>query len=219
MLVSFVVALICAAVLGEILLRYFESRRATVPETMPYLYYRHERLRYALVRNGDYYGWAHINGQGFRGKREVALEKQNGVLRIMAVGGSTTFDTTVSGDDKAWAARLEHYLQELAPERRVEVINAGVPGYRNIDNLIRLETELHRYRPDVIILYEVHNRKRCRNSEGLGNKLSLLNAGNRFARLPALQRCRAPRRRQRRISHLHSDSRFRNARNRTVRAL
>jgi lysophospholipase L1-like esterase len=32
-----------------------------------------------------------------------------------------------------------------------------VPGYRNIDNLIRLETDLYRYRPDVIILYEVHN--------------------------------------------------------------
>jgi len=138
-------------------LRRYERNRTTVPETMPYLYYQHSRLRYALVRNSDYYGWAHVNAGGFRGREEVALAKPEGVLRIMAVGGSTTFETTVGGDERAWPARLQHYLRELAPERRVEVINAGVPGYRNIDNLIRLETELHRYRPDVIVLYEVHN--------------------------------------------------------------
>jgi lysophospholipase L1-like esterase len=52
---------------------------------------------------------------------------------------------------------LQFHLRTLAPDKRVEVINAGVPGYRDIDNLIRLETDLHRYHPDIIILYEVHN--------------------------------------------------------------
>lgn len=155
--VTFVFALVVAACVGEVALRRFERNRKTVPETMPYLYYQHERLGYALVRNSDYYGWAHVNAQGFRGKENVALEKPEGTLRVMAVGGSTTFETTVSGDERAWPARLQFYLRELAPDKRVEIINAGVPGYRNIDNLIRLETELHRYHPDIIILYEVHN--------------------------------------------------------------
>lgn len=155
--VTFLCALTCAALVGEFALRRFEGNRKTVPETMPYLYYQHARLRYALVRNSDYYGWAHVNAQGFRGRENVAVEKPEGVLRVMAVGGSTTFETTVSGDERAWPARLQFYLRELAPAKRVEVINAGVPGYRNIDNLIRLEIELQRYRPDIIILYEVHN--------------------------------------------------------------
>lgn len=150
-------ALMCGAFVGEFALRRFERTRRSVPETMPYLYYQHSRLRYALIRNSDYYGWAHVNAQGFRGKVNVSIEKPEGVLRVMAVGGSTTFETTVSGDERAWPARLQFYLRELAPKKRVEVINAGVPGYRNIDNLIRLETELYRYQPDIIILYEVHN--------------------------------------------------------------
>jgi lysophospholipase L1-like esterase len=75
----------------------------------------------------------------------------------MAVGGSTTFDSFVSTDSAAWPARLEHWLERLAPGLRVEVINAGVPGYGVTQDLIRLETELYAYRPDLIILYQGHN--------------------------------------------------------------
>ncbi len=154
---TFALTLVCAVCAGELVLRRAERTRHSVPETMPSLYYQHDRLRYALVRNSDYYGWAHVNAQGFRGRQNVSLEKPRGVLRVMAVGGSTTFETTVSGDDRAWPARLQFYLRERMHDQRVEVLNAGVPGYRNVDNLIRLETELYRFTPDVIILYEVHN--------------------------------------------------------------
>lgn len=154
---AWTVALALVAGVGaEVALRFSERNRATVPGTMPFLYYPHSRLQYALVRGADYYGWAHVSGQGFRGA-EVQLAKRPGVLRVMAVGGSTTFETTVSGDDRAWPARLQYWLARLAPERPVEVINAGVPGYRVSDNLIRFQTELHRYQPDVVISYEGHN--------------------------------------------------------------
>jgi lysophospholipase L1-like esterase len=154
---TFTFALLGSALVGELALRRFERTRRSVPETLPYLYYQHERLRYALVRNSSYYGWAHVDAQGFRGRENVSVPKPMGVFRVIAVGGSTTFDTTVSGDLRAWPARLRSYLRELAPDKQVEVVNAGVPGYRNVDNLIRLETDLYRYQPDVIILYEVHN--------------------------------------------------------------
>ena len=123
---------------------------------MPLLYYRHGRLGHALVRDFDYFGWIHINREGFRGP-EVAMLKAPDIVRIMAVGSSTTFDPSVNGDEAAWPARLQFWLTQLAPEHAVEVINAGVPGYRVIDDLIRLETELFEYRPDVAILYEGHN--------------------------------------------------------------
>ena len=141
---------------GELTLRYRERHRTSAPGTMPLLFYQHRRLGHALVRSYDYFGWVHVDSQGFRGS-EVAEAKKPGVTRIMAVGASTTFDSFVSGDNKTWPARLAFWLDRLAPEQPTEVINAGVPGYRVIDHIIRLQTELYRFKPDVVILYETHN--------------------------------------------------------------
>lgn len=153
---SLTVASGIAAAAGEALIRYRERTRETVPGSMPFVFYRHERLRFALVRGQEYYRWVHVNASGFRG-RDVEIAKPDGVLRIMVVGGSTVFDSTVDGDDKAWPARLEHHLGCLLPTRKVEVINAGVPGYVMLDNLIRLQSELYEFKPDILVLYQAHN--------------------------------------------------------------
>lgn len=149
-------ALSAAAFAGELVLRYRERQRSHVAGVMPLLFYRHGRLGHALVRDYDYFGHLHIDRQGFRGP-DVSLAKTPGTLRIMAIGSSTTFDPGVSNDSATWPARLEAWLRQLAPGQRVEVINAGVPGYRVIDDLIRLEIDLFRYQPDIVILYEGHN--------------------------------------------------------------
>ena len=141
---------------GEVSVRYYERHRSSVPGTMSSLFYPHLRLRYALVRNMDYYGWAHTNAQGMRGSA-VSIARTPGVPRIMIVGGSTTFDSFVRGDEKTWPAQLQSELTRLRGGHEVEVINAGVPGYRLVDNIIRLQTELYRLRPDVIVFYESHN--------------------------------------------------------------
>jgi|SRR2546426_84494 len=143
-------------VAGEAVARYRERHRTTLVGTLPLLFYQHGRLGHALVRDFDYFGWIHVNHQGFRGP-DVAVQKAPSVLRIMAVGSSTTFDPSVSGDTATWPARLRFWLNQLSPGRPVEVINAGVPGYRVIEDLIRLETELYRYQPDIVVLYEGHN--------------------------------------------------------------
>jgi lysophospholipase L1-like esterase len=148
-------AFVVVAFAGEAAVRRREWHRTTLAGTLPLLFYQHGRLGHAMVRGFDYFGWIHINHEGFRGP-EVAVQKAPGVLRIMAVGSSTTFDRSVSGDAATWPARLQFSLNQL-PGRSVEVINAGVPGYRVMEDLIRLEEELYRYQPDVIILYEGHN--------------------------------------------------------------
>ncbi len=155
-LACLLVSLVVAVSAGELVLRQRERSRDTVPGVMPFLHYRHGRLETALVRNGSYYDWVHVNAQGFRGPREVGLKK-DGVVRIMTVGGSTTFDSFVTADDRAWPARLEHWLATNAPGCGFEVINAGVPGYRMLHSVIRLQTELYEYDPDIIILYHAHN--------------------------------------------------------------
>jgi lysophospholipase L1-like esterase len=145
---------VCAA--GELSVRYRERHRATVPGTMPLLFYRHDRLGHALVRNMNYFGWVTIDSNGFR----VTPGAAAGVapkLRIFADGGSTTFDGNTGADERTWPARLQYWLTQLAPESAVEVANAGVPGYRTVDNLIRLQTELSQFRPDMVVLLQGHN--------------------------------------------------------------
>jgi lysophospholipase L1-like esterase len=145
------------AIAGEIAVRHRERTRTTVPGTMSKLFYRHTRLMHALERGSDYYGWVHIGRQGFRGERDVSVAKPDSVFRIIAVGGSTTFDPTTSGDSSAWPARLERMLDSLGGRGRVEVLNAGVPGFQVFDDLVRLGSELHDYDPDLIVLYQGHN--------------------------------------------------------------
>lgn len=141
-------------VVAEAAVRYRESHRTSVPGTMPQLFYPHERMRQALLRNGHYYDWATTNANGFRGSRGLSA-KDPRVPRVFAVGESTTFDAFVSADSLAWPAQLERAL--VASGCPAEVYNVGVPGYRMLDNLIRLEVELVELAPDVILLFEPNN--------------------------------------------------------------
>jgi len=154
---STLLTLVLAAGVGEWAMRYRERTRTTVPGTMSMLFYRHKRLMHGLVRGMDYYGWVHIGRQGFRGTRDVSVAPPPRVYRIIAAGGSTTFDANTSGDSSAWPARLEQALDSVAAPLRFEVLNAGVPGFHVFDDLVRLESELYRYKPDLIILYQGHN--------------------------------------------------------------
>jgi lysophospholipase L1-like esterase len=154
--VSGAAALVCLLGVAEFATRYRERHRSTVPGTMPLLFYRPSRLSYALVRGTDYFGWMRVDSAGFRGA-EVPLTRPAETLRIMVVGSSTTFDSQVTSDERAWPARLQHWLENLVPGLPVEVINAGVPGNTMLDALIRLQTELYRFEPDLLILYEGHN--------------------------------------------------------------
>ncbi len=148
--------LVLLAIVGEMAARYRERHRTTPPGSMSLLFYQHNRLGHALVRDTDYFGWVRINRQGFRGT-EVLQSKPDSVSRVMAIGASTTFDPMVGSDENAWPARLEYWLRQLTGEGNIHVINAGVPGYQVVDNVIRLHTELHAFQADIIILYHTHN--------------------------------------------------------------
>jgi lysophospholipase L1-like esterase len=93
-----------------------------------------------------------INSHGFRG-REIRTEK-GAAYRIVALGESTTFGITFNADDRPWPELLEQMIRErLRPSRPVEVINAGIPGYRLDQNLHRLRTEIMALKPDMVISY------------------------------------------------------------------
>ncbi len=105
-------------------------------------------------RDGDTSG--EINSLGFRGP-ERSASKTPGTFRIICVGGSTTFGAGIRGDDRTYPAFLERRLEEAWPERRVEVWNAGVPGYTTAENAIYISLRLVDFSPDLIVLYEGYN--------------------------------------------------------------
>lgn len=85
------------------------------------------------------------NSSGFRGA-EVGAKSPN-TVRILAVGGSTTYGVQVSDQD-TWPARLG---EMLAP--RCEVLNLGVPGHSSAEHVILTALRLSELAPDVIVFY------------------------------------------------------------------
>jgi hypothetical protein len=138
---------------AEAAFRYRMARRAG--RGVQIRYTAHDRLQRALLRDVDYNGVVHINRFGFRGAEFDSL-KTRGTTRIILVGASTTFDPCVGHDRETWAARLEHWLTELAPGHRFQVINAGVPGSPMVDHIVRMETEFKAFEPDVYVVYAGH---------------------------------------------------------------
>jgi lysophospholipase L1-like esterase len=86
-----------------------------------------------------------INSHGLR-DREHPYAKPPGVFRILFLGDSFVFG---SGGVE-YGRRFTELLESAAP--RVEVINAGVPGYSSDQEFLYLQSEGHRYQPDLVVV-------------------------------------------------------------------
>lgn len=89
-----------------------------------------------------------LDRRGYRSP-DRPLAKPEGVLRILAAGGSTTFDISAPDNASTWPSLLE---ARLGP--RVEVWNAGFPGWTSQENLIALAIRDLDLAPDLVILYQ-----------------------------------------------------------------
>jgi lysophospholipase L1-like esterase len=97
------------------------------------------------------HGFVQTNSQGYRGP-EIG-EKKSGRIRILVLGGSTTFSWAVKDPTKTWVAQFE----KLFPKNSVEVINAGA-GYATSAELLARYMFKDRYlKPDVVIFHEGGN--------------------------------------------------------------
>jgi lysophospholipase L1-like esterase len=91
------------------------------------------------------------NAFGLRGA-EPLVPKPPGVVRILCLGGSTTYGSGVSAEE-AYPARLAALLAGVAsPGTRYEVLNCGVPGYTSVESLIALELRLFELEPDGLVV-------------------------------------------------------------------
>ena len=86
------------------------------------------------------------NALGTRGV-ETGIQKRDGVKRILAIGGSSTYCVGVS-DNQTWP----YYLQEKLGTG-YEVINMGVPGYTTVEHIIQTALNISDISPDICIFY------------------------------------------------------------------
>ena len=149
-ILSILIALLAAT---EMSLRNFDPQQtAYVPPRGP------------LFKSGDYFTWrplersrgsfqsglVNVNSLGYRGE-EFAAEKGHAV-RILAVGDEATFGWG-GPDEDSYPAQLQTFLTERFPEKRWQVINAGlIAGDAPDTYYLYLKREGLALEPDLILL-------------------------------------------------------------------
>lgn len=98
------------------------------------------------------------NADGYRGKA-VILERQPGIMRVLCLGGSTTYGWTVPSPAQTYPAVLEELLNARPPPgfSGVEVMNGGLPFGTSAEMLAHYHFKYHYYRPDLVIINEGGN--------------------------------------------------------------
>jgi len=92
-----------------------------------------------------------INSHGTRG-REFAARQGPGEIRVVCVGGSTTFGATAGDEARPYPDVLEGILH-VRLGRPVTVINGGVSAYTARLSADRFESKLLAFHPDVVVVY------------------------------------------------------------------
>lgn len=110
---------------------------------------------YTLMKPDSHYKWqgipVDINSRGLRGP-ETTYEKPASTYRILNLGDSVVMGWGIREED-TYGKRLEALLnQEGSGKRHYEVINAGVPGWNQENELSYLQAEGLKYNPDLILL-------------------------------------------------------------------
>jgi lysophospholipase L1-like esterase len=95
------------------------------------------------------------NSLGYRGD-EIVVPKPAGELRIVCVGGSTTYDSDIEDYRLAYPSRLEAELRARG-YGNVTVINAGGAGWTSWESLIGFELRVLDLDPDIIIDFDAIN--------------------------------------------------------------
>jgi lysophospholipase L1-like esterase len=94
---------------------------------------------------------AAINSHGFRGE-EIAIKKPENTYRIFVLGGSTVHNGHLPYEDTPTKV-LEKLLQKEYPNKKIEVLNAGVDGYTSEHSLIQYLFKIKDFQPDVVIMW------------------------------------------------------------------
>lgn len=105
-------------------------------------------LKYEHTSSEGIWNFA-INSKGFRDYRNFEYGKQHDVTRILSVGDSHTLGYEVS-QEETFSYLLEKKL--IKRSIKAEVINAGVSGFGTAEEIIFIENEGIKFKPDYIVI-------------------------------------------------------------------
>lgn len=83
-------------------------------------------------------------------------ERPRNSLKVLALGGSTTFNGRLPEEDR-YPAQLQRLLADSLPGTDVEVLNGGMDWYTSRHSLINYTTRMQHWKPDVVIVMHAIN--------------------------------------------------------------
>ncbi|MGD0947788.1 MAG: GDSL-type esterase/lipase family protein [Candidatus Binatia bacterium] len=92
-----------------------------------------------------------INSEGFRGPEPENKDAPEGVYRIIFVGDSVTFGYGVEEHD-SFVGRVVATLRTRYPDRRFDIVNAGVPGWSWVQGLRFLQVRGLSLHPNLVVM-------------------------------------------------------------------
>lgn len=168
-LIVLVLSTLVACAIAELAFRGLYG--TPVPERLPLMEVRANPTRgFEMIPNTEHYTYCEhvrVDNLGLRGAD--VFDKEQGELRILALGDSMVFGQGVAEEDTL-PVQLE---RALAPSsgRRVRVINAGIRAYNTAQEIALLEELGPRIQPDIVVLFWFANDLENPNLDELYQRL------------------------------------------------
>ena len=177
------VSVIIALLLGEVVIRLlFKDEIVLFPRYHTDAQYGDFRLR--KVRPGMKYMHRSIDGNfsftsnnhGFRNERDIDYEKGDDEIRVLCLGDSHTLGYEVN-QGETFSSQMQTSLREEGIN--ATVINAGVSGFSTAEELVLLENEGYKFKPDFVVVgffaNDFYDNMRSNLFALSGNSLEVIN--------------------------------------------
>jgi lysophospholipase L1-like esterase len=93
------------------------------------------------------------NNLGYRDSADISFKKDSNCIRILAIGGSTTYGDGVNNPNETWPKVLENMLKESLTNNNIEVINAGLSWATSAELLNHYIFQNRYLSPDIVIIH------------------------------------------------------------------
>ncbi len=123
-----------------------EADAASLPRYLPT-----PSLNYIPTPGYEYAGVVQHCDAGFRGP-SVPIKKTD-AIRILFLGGSTTYGSGVWHPDSTFPAQTGAFLRDQFPNKNFEIINAGTESATSAEELAYYHFKFRYYQPDIVVLH------------------------------------------------------------------
>ncbi len=125
------------------------------------------------------------NKYGYRGY-EFKLDKEENLIRIVCMGGSTTYGFGVDKIEDTYPYLLEQYLKNKYKDKKIEVINAGLDAASSIEELMNYQFKIKYFKPDIIIIKSGGNDAANQYDRGETYSPDMANVHRAYIHIPAV---------------------------------